>query len=74
MAGLLIRDIPPELHERLKASASKNHRSMSKEALAILEEAFVGKAPRKVKIPRVHKGKFPITQEFIDKAIIEGRP
>ncbi len=40
MAGLLIRDLPEELHERLKRRAADNHRSLTKEALAILEAAL----------------------------------
>ena len=40
MPGLLIRDLPAELHRRLKRRATENHRSLTKEALAILEAAL----------------------------------
>ncbi len=72
MPELLIRDMPPELFERLKASAAKHNRSISEEAIAFLEKALPAK-PRKVEIPRAHKGRFPITKEFIDMAKREGR-
>jgi plasmid stability protein len=46
MAGLLIKNIPPELHEDLKRRAAANHRSLTKEALAILEAALREEAER----------------------------
>lgn len=38
MPGLLIKDMPPAVHERLKEEARMHHRSMTMEALSILEE------------------------------------
>ena len=40
MPALLIRDLPDNVHERLKRRASQNHRSLTKEAVAILEAAL----------------------------------
>ncbi len=40
MPGLLIKDFPPELHRRLKAEAAHHHRSMTRQALALLEQAL----------------------------------
>lgn len=40
MAGLLIKDFPPELHRRLKEEAARYHRSMTRQALALLEQAL----------------------------------
>ena len=40
MPGLLIKDLPPELHRRLKAEAAHHHRSMTRQALAMLEQAL----------------------------------
>ena len=40
MAGLLIKDFPPELHRKLKAEAERHHRSMTWQALALLEQAL----------------------------------
>lgn len=38
MPDLLIRNVPEPLMERLKAQAKRNHRSVQKEAIALLEE------------------------------------
>jgi len=40
MAGLLIKDFPPELHRRLREEAVRHHRSMTRQALALLEQAL----------------------------------
>lgn len=40
MPGLLIKDFPPELHRRLKQDAARHHRSMTRQALALLEQAL----------------------------------
>lgn len=37
MADLLVRNVPPNVMERLKAQAQRNGRSVQKEALAVLE-------------------------------------
>ncbi|MDD5329047.1 MAG: hypothetical protein PHX38_03520 [Sulfuricella sp.] len=42
MPGLLIKDFPPELHARLKLEAARNHRSMTRQALMLLEQALRG--------------------------------
>lgn len=40
MATLYLRSIPPAIHERLKERAKRNRRSLTQEAIAILEEAL----------------------------------
>ena len=72
MPGLLIRDIPRQLYGRLKDSATRHHRSISKEALVILEETL-GRKAAPGELPRPIKGRFPITQTFLDEARSEGR-
>lgn len=42
MSALLIKDFPPELHRKLKEEAARNHRSMTRQALALLEQALSG--------------------------------
>lgn len=37
MLNFTLKNIPPRLHERLKASAEANHRSLNREILARLE-------------------------------------
>lgn len=42
MASLLIKNIPPELHARLKQRAVTNRRSLNSETIHVLEEAVSG--------------------------------
>ena len=44
MPGLLLKDFPPELHRRLKEEAARHHRSMTRQALALLEQALTAPA------------------------------
>ena len=44
MPGLLIKDFPPELHRRLKEEAARHHRSMTRQALALLEQGLTSPA------------------------------
>lgn len=60
MAGLLIKDVPKELHRKLKARAAANRRSLSNEALTILESAL-------------HDRSGPLTLEEIDRLRVHGR-
>jgi len=46
MPGLLIKNVPEGLHKRLKRRAARNHRSLTKEALAILEAALSERVDR----------------------------
>ena len=40
MAALLIKNIPPRLHELLKKRAAANRRSLNNEAILVLEKAM----------------------------------
>jgi plasmid stability protein len=40
MTVLVIKDLPEVLHSRLKARALRNHRSMTREAVAVLERGM----------------------------------
>ena len=77
MASLMIRDLPETLGERLKERAKANRRSVSKEALVILEEAL-GRESRPPSIEEIDKlrvrGARPLTQEILDEARGSGRP
>jgi plasmid stability protein len=39
MASLTLRDLPPDLHKKLKESAARNRRSLNAEILSLLEFA-----------------------------------
>jgi len=72
MVGLVIKNLPPELHQKLKERARRHHRSMMKEALTILEQALEGQMNLK-EVPPPYKGKFEMTDDFLDRAKREGR-
>jgi plasmid stability protein len=72
MPGLLIKDVPDDLHQRLKESAARHHRSLTKEAMALLEEALA-KEPRRKDLPQPFQGQRPVTQDLLDQAKAERR-
>ena len=43
MPDILIRNVPPELHARLKASAAAHRRSLTQEAIQIIEDNLLPK-------------------------------
>jgi plasmid stability protein len=74
MPGLLIRDLPDNLHEKLKERAARNRRSLTKEALVILETALSETgATGGAEPPTAYKGNFRLTDEWIEQAKQEGR-
>jgi len=76
MAGLMIRELPPALHLRLKARAASNHRSLSGEVLVILEEALSLRVEQRdiTAVDRLRvRGKRKLTQGLLDRGREEGR-
>lgn len=71
MPALLIKDVPPELHARLKREAARNHRSMNRHALVLLEQAINLSAAPEFPVPV--KGKFLLTDKWLKAAKREGR-
>lgn len=73
MPGLLIKDLPDEIHYKLKSRAERNRRSMTKEALVLLEQALnLGEMPETPPTPV--QGAFLLTDAWLDEAKAEGRP
>jgi plasmid stability protein len=71
MAGLLIKDVPQDLHEKLKARAAANRRSLSSEVLTILESAVDGRSGSltSADLDRVRaRGRRPLTDAVLDRA------
>ncbi|PYQ26467.1 MAG: plasmid stability protein [Acidobacteria bacterium] len=71
MAGLLIKDLPKELHRKLKVRAQAHRRSLSSEAITILESVLDDRSgpPTIEEIDRLRaQGKRPLTQAIIDRA------
>jgi plasmid stability protein len=74
MPGLLIKDFPPELHLKLKEDAARHHRSMTRQALALLEQAL--SAPERNAadlLPEPLKPAKPLVADDVITAIREGR-
>jgi len=79
MTTLSLKDVPPELHQRLRALAEAHGRSLNKEIIASLERVT---APTRVNIPqylsriaRIHQQiDFEVTLDEIQEAIHVGRP
>ncbi|HVR38434.1 MAG TPA: hypothetical protein VMU84_05010 [Thermoanaerobaculia bacterium] len=71
MAGLLIKDLPKDLHRKLKARAAANRRSLSGEAITILESVLHDRSgpPSLEQIDRLRvRGQRPLRQVVIDRA------
>ena len=76
MPGLLIKDLPPELHKKLKESAARHHRSMTKEALYILERGLATEtltSAQQIEPPEPINLDFKPNDEWVYAAIREGR-
>jgi hypothetical protein len=71
MPALLIKDIPREVHEWLKREAERNRRSMTQQAIVVLEERM--RRFRPVRFPPPVQTRTILTGEFIDRAKREGR-
>lgn len=71
MVGLLLRNVPRHLHARLRARVAAHRRSLSAEAITILEEALEDRAGAatlaEIDALRV-EGRRPLTQDIIDEA------
>ncbi len=67
MATLVIKDLPDELHRRLKEEAQKAHRSMNGEAIYLLEAGLSGNQGRFYagELPAPYEGGKPLTEKLI---------
>lgn len=71
MPAIIVRDLPPVLHQRLKQEAERHHRSMNREIIAIIEKEF--QAPMRMELPPPVKGKAPVDGRWIAQAIRDAR-
>lgn len=71
MPALVIKSLPADIHERLKDDAERHHRSMTQEAISILERGL--QRPRAIRAFKAYRGAFPLTNEFVTAAKTEGR-
>lgn len=77
--NITVKNIPPDLHKDLKASAARHKRSVNKEIIALLEERLNPRKPTPEEVLAavdiLHdrlKGVW-LTDEMIDQAKKEGR-
>ncbi len=79
MSAITLKNIPEELHQRLKESAATHHRSLNKEIIARLEAQFSPAAldPEtrlaELRILRQREAVYAVPEE-IDALKREGRP
>lgn len=71
MAAIVLKEVPEELHQRLKAEAERNRRSMSQQLLVIMEQALTPLPPLKPIKPVVPTQ--PFTHAWLMRAMREGR-
>jgi len=77
---ITVKNIPPELYERLKRSAALHHRSINSEVIALIETAVASKKRKpedflaSARAIRERTGRYKLKQEFIDKTKRAGRP
>lgn len=83
MPTLTLKNLPESLHRRLKERAARNHRSLNREAIRLLEQAVAADAPpeRDEAWERAEAFRqklaaqgFWITPEDVDAAIDDGHP
>ena len=77
MPTLVVKNLPEPLHVRLKAQAEQHHRSMTKEVIALVEQGLLAphttRSAARALPPLVRLSTGPITTEWIEAAIAEGR-
>ena len=73
MTDLLIRQMPDELHAKLKQRARNNRRSMNQEIILLLERSVAEEQPLLSLLPQPLRGAFPIDDEWLRQAREEGR-
>ena len=71
MAAVVIRDLPSDIHQRLKIEAQRHRRSMNREIIAILEKEMGGRRP--IDLPPPVKGIKPVDPRWIVRIIREAR-
>jgi Arc-like DNA binding domain len=80
MPAITLKGLPVPLHRQLKDSAERSRRSLNAEILYRLEASFAAPAQPSVqeKIARLRRlhaslGMAPLSADFVDAAIAEGR-
>ena len=72
MSALLIKNMPPLLHERLRQRAAVHHRSMNREVISILEHELESADEKALPPPIIGLDK-PVSGEWIVQIIRDAR-
>lgn len=72
MPDILIREVPAALHQKLKEVAARHRRSMTRQALVLLEDSLQ-RASAAEELPTPFKGRVPLTKKLIDQGKRAGR-
>ena len=81
MRTITVKNIPPELYERLKMSAAENRRSINSEVIVCIERGVHSRranTPDEV-LSKVHElrkktGDYPLTDQEFTRRKVLGRP
>ncbi len=74
MSALVIKNLPDHLHAQLKLQAQRNHRSLTKEAIQLLEAGLSGSTPARALPPLIKlKGGHRATIEEVEAYIADGQ-
>ena len=71
MSAVVVRDLSPRLHQRLKQEAERHHRSMNREIISILEKELAEEQP--AVLPPPVKPLVPVDGRDIANAIRRAR-
>jgi plasmid stability protein len=71
MTALLVKNMPPKLHEQLRRRAKEHHRSMNREVVAILERELGRPSPQEP--PPLVKTARPLDHDWIVQTIRDAR-
>ena len=74
MSTLVIKNLPDGLHARLKEQAQRNHRSVTKEVVSLIESGLEVRQPApELRAPLTLKSGYRPTIEEIEAAIADER-
>ncbi len=71
MSAVVVRNLPPALHQKLKQEAARHHRSMNREIIAILEREMGGPVPAEA--PGAEVPSRPLTAAWVRETTREMR-
>jgi len=72
MGTIVVKNLPDQLHEQLRRQAQRNHRSLTKEIITLIE-ASVTAAGRELPAPLKLKSGRTLTKVELQAAITDGR-